>query len=58
MDPWGALLGLHWFNKKDQDNTLGESYFEPLSEKTVYEQGFKTWHDNAKRALGVVQGKP
>ena len=37
--------------EKDQDNSLGESYFQPLTEKIVYEQGFETWHDNAKRAL-------
>ena len=40
--------------EKDQDNNLGESYFEPL--KIVYEQDFKIWHDNAKRALEDIRG--
>ena len=43
--------------EKDQDNTLGECYFEPLTEKFVYEQGFKTWHDNDKRVLEDIRGE-
>ena len=43
--------------EKDQDNSLGESYFAPLTEKTVYERGFKTWHDNAKCALEDIRGE-
>ena len=39
------------------ENTLGETYFAPLTEKTVYEKGFKSWHDNANRALEDIRGE-
>ena len=39
------------------ENTLGETYFAPLTEKTVYEKGFKSWDDNVRRALGDIRGE-
>ena len=43
--------------EKNQDNTLCESYFAPLTEKIVYEKGFKSWDENIKRALDDIRGK-
>ena len=41
--------------EKNQDNTLDESYFAPLTEKIVYEKGFKSWGENIKRALEDIR---
>ena len=41
----------------NQDNTLGESHFAPLTEKTVYDKGFKSRDDNIKRALEDIRGE-
>ena len=44
--------------KKEQDNSLGESCIEPLTEKIVYKQGCKTWSENAKRVPEDNRGEP
>ena len=43
--------------EKNQDNTLGEYYFAFLTEKIVYEKGFKSWDDNIKRTLEDIRGE-
>ena len=43
--------------EKNQDNTLGETYFAPLTDKIVNDKGFKTWDENARRALEEIRGE-
>ena len=43
--------------ERNQDNTLGEYYFAPPTEKIVYEKGFKSWDENVKRALEDIHGE-
>ena len=43
--------------EKDHDNTHGEYYFSPLTEKTLHEKGFKAWDENIRRALEDIRGE-
>ena len=43
--------------ERDHDNSHGEYYFSPLTEKTLYEKGFKAWDENVRRALEDTRGE-
>ena len=43
--------------ERDHDNSHGEYYFSPLTEKTLYEKGFKAWDENVRRALEDIRGE-
>ena len=54
------LLDMHKAQKlleEEQDNSLGAAYFEPLTDRSCREIGWKTWWEGALRALEGIRGK-
>ena len=43
--------------EEEQDNSLGASYFKPLTDRSCREIGWKAWSEGALRAFEKIRGK-